>query len=267
MPQRHCPPLPVLKSALGLRVFLSKLRMHEDAKYDGSKFNHFINHGFVAAEREQLQAFLAEPSAKSMFDGFVMRCVRDDAPAEVIAATRALAASLGVELALQVRLAGDNPAEPLFDDLATANRVAEAVVAAMAGPPMEIFFDSFVDVDRGYFPHAAFVDRRYDPRLASHVLRHLHAALGEHCGKLTLGRSATNAQGRWLEASAGADAWLLCLPRLPIGFNELAVPPELGAVRNFKARIDLGRGVTCPSEERAGASADTVSVPTLFQRD
>ena len=35
------------------------VRMHEDAKFDGAKFNHFINHGFVAAEREQIAGLVA----------------------------------------------------------------------------------------------------------------------------------------------------------------------------------------------------------------
>jgi len=255
------PDLARLRGDLALRVFISKLRMHEDAKYDGAKFNHFINHGFVAAEQTQMQELLAHPAAKSAFDGYVMRVVRDHAPATDISAARALAKTLDTEIALQVRLADDNPATPLFDELDTANRVAETVFAAMAGPDMEIFFDSFVDVDRGYFPHGAFVDRRYDPHLSSYVLRHLHGALGAACGKLVLGKRATNASGEWIEARNGAETWLLLLPEAPVVANALAIPSAARRLENIVSIIDLGSGVAHPGK----ASIGMLKAPALFR--
>lgn len=69
-----------LRSALGVRVYLSKLRHHEDAKFDGSKFNHFINHGFVPAEHEALAAFARSPEARAGVDGFVVRIPKDKMP-------------------------------------------------------------------------------------------------------------------------------------------------------------------------------------------
>src|SRR5690606_35732128 len=44
-----------LRERSDANVYVSKLRMHEDAKFDGATFSHFINHGFLAAEREQLR--------------------------------------------------------------------------------------------------------------------------------------------------------------------------------------------------------------------
>jgi len=251
------PALSRLRAELGLRLFLSKLRLHEDAQFDGSTFNHFINHGFVAAEHGQMQALLETRGARAAFDGYVMRVVRDHAPAADISAARELAASLGIEIALQVRLAGDNPADPLFDDLATANRVAETLFAAIASPQLEIFFDTFVDVDRGYFPHAGFVDRRYDPRMASLVMRHMHAALGETSDPLTLCATSEASDGRWIEAHAGTANWLLFMPASPLpGLPALPAAPLAGQAQGPGPAevIDLSAGVTLAAQLGADRS-------------
>ena len=225
------PKLADLRKRLGRRVLVSKMRMHEDAKFDGAKFNHFINHGFVAAEREQVAGLVAASKGVA-FDGVVLRVVRARAPAEAIPEARDLAVALGTKAAVHVRLAGDNPADPEFDELANANRVAEAMVAAWAAPEVEVFLDSFVDVDRGYFPHGGLVDRRYDPRLAGRVMRHLHAALGGARAIAIEGVSA-DAAARRLDLRVDGERWQLVLPATAAA--KLAVPA--------KEHVDLGAGL------------------------
>jgi 3',5'-cyclic AMP phosphodiesterase CpdA len=171
------PALAALRARAGFPIYLSKLRKHEDAQYDGSHFHHFINHGYVLAEREPLAALFGEPHIRAAADGIVIRVVRSRSPWDDVPAGCALAASLGIRTAFQVRLAADNPAEVLADDLDTANRVAETVLVALAHPDVDVIFDTFDDVDRGYFARNGLVDRRYNPRAAGRVYRHLHAAL------------------------------------------------------------------------------------------
>jgi hypothetical protein len=242
------PRLAGLRADLGLRVLLSKLRLHEDAKYDGSTFNHFINHGFVAAEIEQMQALLALPGARTAVDGFVMRIPRGQHPAEGIAQARRLAATLDATIVPQVRLAGDDPATPLFDEQANGNRVAEAMFCALAGAGTELFFDSFVDVDRGYFPHGGFVDRRFDPRLAGRVMRHLHGAFATAAASLRAADTAATCEdetGRWLCLQAADTRWLLLLPAaapLPIAALSRRLPPALAGTDCAGLVIDLDNG-------------------------
>ena len=241
------PALAALRRRLGRRVFLSKMRMHEDAKFDGAKFNHFINHGFVAAERAQI-AGLVQASGGVAFDGVVLRVVRSRAPAEAVAEACGLAAELGTTAAVHVRLAGDNPAEPLFDELANANRVAEAMVAAWAAPQADVFLDSFVDVDRGYFPHGGLVDRRYDPRLAGRVMRHLHAVFGL-ARAVSIDGIAGDASARRLQLRADGERWRLVLP----------ASAEVRTTIAAREWVDLGAGL-----RREGA-CDRSGAPLLLR--
>ncbi len=48
-------------------------------------------------------------------------------------------------------MVSDNPAEAFVDDLANANRVAEALVAARTLEHVDVYVDSLIDIDRGYF--------------------------------------------------------------------------------------------------------------------
>ncbi len=260
---RIAPELARLRRSLGLRVVLSKLRRHEDAKFDGSKYNHFINHGFVLAERAQLEAFLADPAGRASVDGFVVRVPRDRSPWEDILAARELGTALATQIALQVRLAADNPAEPVEDDRAIACRVAETVFAALTGPDADVFFDSFVDVDRNYFPHHGFVDRRYDPRLASYVYRHLHAALGPCAGSLRPAGCGTAGGGRWCAATGPDDAWVLWLgSRADAGRIDVD-GPSLAPGRHAEL-VDLRTG-TRTSAARSGNSVQCSPVgPALL---
>jgi hypothetical protein len=170
-----------IKTKASLTVCLSKLRTKEDVRREGSRYYHFINHGFVVSERDDLRAWWSTDGVAGAVDGLVFRVVRHASPWVDVAAAHEIASGLGARAAVHVRMASTNPAEEFTDDLANANRVAEALLAAHAtgtgGAPTYVFVDTFVDIDRGYFVRNGLIDRRYNPRLPSRVVRHLHAAL------------------------------------------------------------------------------------------
>jgi len=168
-----------LRERSGADVYLSKLRMQEDAKFDGATFSHFINHGFLAAEREQLRELLATDGLRGAVDGFVFRVARRESPWEALETLAGLGKALDVGVLAHVRLAGEGPADAHMDDHANACRVAETVFANLFWPDLVTCFDTFMDVDRGYFPRSGFIDRRYDPRPAARVYANLHSALGD----------------------------------------------------------------------------------------
>ncbi len=65
------------------------------------------------------------------------------------------------------------------DDVDTARLAAGDLLAARLSPQVRYVFDTFVDVDRGYFPRNGFIDRVFNPRAAlrtyaamSHLLGH-----------------------------------------------------------------------------------------------
>ncbi|MEJ0072337.1 MAG: metallophosphoesterase [Pseudomonadota bacterium] len=245
----------VLRDAVGAPVSLSKLRTHEDAKYDGSRFNHFINHGFVVAERDQLEGLRADPASRGAIDGLVFRIPRETSPWDGVGAIRSLSAELGFRSIAHVRMAGGNPAEAFMDDTANAARVAEATMAALADPASDVVLDTFLDADRGYYARTGLIDRRCNPRPASHMVRHLHEAFANLPALLTAcpPRSVDGVRQCRLEDRAGAMvAWLA----LPERDGATIVLSDAGQV------IDLLTGVI--DARRAGAVV-VIDRPTLIR--
>jgi hypothetical protein len=238
------PALRRFRAATGVRIALSKLRKNEDAQFDGSRFNHFINHGFVPDEREQIAALIAADPAAEAFDALAFRVPRHAAPAPALGEIAALLRGTNHGAVAHVRLAAENPSVAMNDDLQNANRVAETVFAARADTGVQVFFDTFVDVDRGYFPRSGFVDRRYNPRLASNVYAYLSAALGtEPIGSLASRRQDGIAT---LSAVQAGDELALLLPEsgsVPAArFSAAALRTACGAA---VAMVDLATGRTC----------------------
>jgi hypothetical protein len=62
------------------------------------------------------------------------------------------------------------------DDGAVADRVEEAVRAAIDFPSVSIFLDGFMDHDRSYYPRHGLIDRRFNPRPALYRLIEIASA-------------------------------------------------------------------------------------------
>ena len=246
-----------VKGKAPLRAYLSKLRMKEDVKAEGSRYYHFINHGFVAGERGDLEAYWAGGDARGVIDGVVLRVVRHASPWRDIQAAEEIAASLGTRAMVHVRMASTNPAEEFTDDLANAARVAEALAAAAAQPGSEarvhVFLDTFADIDRGYFIRNGLVDRRWNPRLASHVVRHLVGALSMSHASLTRGPLVEIPSGRVCVLEGPGELLALVLPERPLRLNRLPRGERGPAGSSGIGRwIDLATGVvTALTWERA----------------
>lgn len=208
------PRLAELRELAGLKLYVSKLRTHEDAKFDGSKFSHFINHGFVLSETHQLQQ-LAELSDKvGAFDGIAMRVARRERPLQWFRQASALPQAGALSLLAHVRLAGEAPSDAMVDDLANACRVAESALGAALYPKTAAFIDTFMDVDRGYFPRTGFIDRRCAPRLAGRVYANLNAALSL-LAPIPIEPLSSAIPEVTLGAMAGQGSLLLLLPGDP----------------------------------------------------
>lgn len=239
-----------LRERSAARVYLSKLRMHEDAKFDGSKFSHFINHGFVAAEREQIGELLDGKYLRGGIDGVAFRVPRRENPSAALRALAQLGDELGVDVLAHVRFAGESPADALVDDHDTACRVAETVFESLMQPTVSAYFDTFMDVDRGYFPRNGFIDRRYDPRPASRVYASLHAALAGSRLERLADPGAAAPQLRL--ARADGDLVALVLPAHPPAAPRLEDWPAGLAQPGATARVvDLRTGI----ESRATLAA------------
>ena len=85
-----------LRSSASVEAFVSKLRTHEDAKFDGSKFSHFINHGFVVTERDQVHELAIAAAAIFAIDGIVFRVSRRQSPCETFQQLSTIGEDLGM---------------------------------------------------------------------------------------------------------------------------------------------------------------------------
>jgi hypothetical protein len=203
------PRLAELRERSGADVYVSKLRTHEDAKFDGSKFSHFINHGFVLAETHQLAPLAASASRDRSITGVSLRVSRRERPWSALRQAEARAAALGISMLAHVRLAAESPAETMDDDRANACRIVEAALAAAVSPRVLAVADTFMDVDRGYFPRTGLIDRRSNLRAAGRAYGHLHGLLS------TLGSAPAqplDGDDAVPGALVGPNALLLLLP-------------------------------------------------------
>ncbi|MGH7341922.1 MAG: metallophosphoesterase, partial [Candidatus Rokuibacteriota bacterium] len=202
-----------IKGKAPLAVSLSKLRGKEHARPEGGRFYHFIDHGFVPSERDAIEQ-LVRTGARDVIDGVTYRILRQDPPWREIGAVAEIAAALGLRATVLVRMASQNPAQAFDDDLANANRVAEALTATMAHSTrgVDVLIDGFADIDRGYFVRTGLVDRRWNPRLGAHVVRNLHAALNENSEPLVGGEVHDVSGGRVVTLHRPTELLALILP-------------------------------------------------------
>jgi len=201
-----------IRQQLNVPLYLSKLRSSADAEKDGGHFKHFIKHGFSVREQKVIEDFLQLNGAAGAVDGFVFHIDRRDDPFVDIQAAAKFAQNLGLGAQFQVSLANENPALAENDDAANANRVAETLAVALALPQTIVILDTFVDMDRGYFPRTGLVDRRYNPRMAGNVYRNLNSQLGPNANDLEIGASRTVSGGKICALKAPECLWLLVLP-------------------------------------------------------
>lgn len=171
--------LQALRRTAGLPVYWGKLRMHEDAHFDGAQFSHFVKSGLMPGELDALPALLANAGAREALDGVVVRLERD---VDLLAAMPSLvnfAERSGLAILGSVKLADASLARTRDDDIDTARLAAEAVLAARTSERVTLVFDTFMDIDRGYHPRNGFIDRMFNPRPAARAFLAMAQVLGE----------------------------------------------------------------------------------------
>ena len=206
------PDLIRLGETVAAPLFLANVMSSADRESEGSKFSHYMSHGFHHGHPESLEAFLGLKGAEDATDGFVFRIGAGESPWDSIRAIGEYAGKKGFRAVANVRLASENPAEFLADDTRVANRAAEALVASSATPGVEAYLDTFVDLDRGYFPRVGLYDRRHNRRLGSRVLANLQGALREHGAITELGPCKEEANGKICVFESETAVYNLLLP-------------------------------------------------------
>ena len=157
----------------GLPIYISRMRTKDDVQAKGTYF-HVINHGFNATDTEQLASLAAMPEACGIA-GAVFRLGNSDPVAKSLTDFDQSAAHHGLKASVHLRVAGDNPAIPHFDDEATIDRVLQAMDARANLRNTRVYCDTLADVDRGYFVRNGAIDRCNNPRPLLEAVRARHA--------------------------------------------------------------------------------------------
>lgn len=199
------------KSEIPVPVYLSKLRMKSDRVKDGEPYYHQISHGFSIADENEISALMNCGDQRKLFEGKVFRIARQDFVSNSLCEIEAICERLGMRASVTMFMADPNPAKHRCDDHDTANRIAEGVFSAASMSRVELFIDTFIDLDRGHNVRNGVIDRLCNPRPAMFVVRNLNAILNsewEVSGPLSYG---TFDNGRWVFAKQTERCHLLIL--------------------------------------------------------
>ena len=167
------PEIRALSEETGIPVRLSLMRTRE-GHIGQATYKHAVDHGFLPEEGRQLRDLFDRPDVRASLQGAVFRVDLDRLPLESLEAISARVTELGIQASVMLRLAPNSLAEHNTDDHAINCRVAETLATGHWLKNLDIFFDTFIDVDRSYFVRNGFYDRLLNPRTSAHVFRFLN---------------------------------------------------------------------------------------------
>jgi 3',5'-cyclic AMP phosphodiesterase CpdA len=263
--------LKVLKHATDLPIYISPVQTEDDVRFEGGKFNLLVSHGFSLAEKDRLRELWGQLRPLAMVDGLVFRIDRDGSAWSQIQAVDAFASELDTRTMSYVRTSSSRPAEEFVDDLDNSNRVAQAVISGLGAERTDVILDALIDSDRGHYVRHGLIDRRYNPRMGSRVVRNLLGAFNSGELRLCTRELDSIEGGRLGVFRRSTDYLYLVLPEpLVASFSvpiKTGLPPPSGSIQ----RIDLATGVISSFECHTGSDPQTtvslepsIETPTVF---
>jgi len=171
-------------NAAGISLFISKYRSKDELARGGGNYYHTTNHGFTPDDAEQLAQV---PNLENV-EGVVFRIPGEIAPWRATQDIADVCQGVGLKVSLHIRMTKGSPGSTPCDDNWVANRAAEALAVAVANSSMQVYLDTFADVDRGYYRRHGVVDRYFNPRPAFHVLRHMNSIFADGLRELPDGK-------------------------------------------------------------------------------
>lgn len=139
----------------GLPIYLSRTRSKRDLE-TGSVYYHVINHGFVVEDIELLDQFTENRPTGCV--GAVFRLGNQLPVHDILTEIDGIVSERGLAGSVHLRVAGDNPAAAPPAHETTRSRVLEAIETSSVLTRTRVFCDTFMDIDRGYFPRFGAID-------------------------------------------------------------------------------------------------------------
>ena len=259
--ERRRDALRAVRETSGAAVFLAKILTDQEARVSGTTFSHFVKSGFTAAELARHRDFIAGAVERGEIDGITVRIEFDEPLPAAARRMRAFSTETGARILASLKLAGPGVATARTGDRETAARAAQAMVLSRCGPDVLYVFDTFMDVDRGYCPRDAFIDRRFNPRPAAGVFTALASLFP---GREPFTPIAGGSDEAIRFEHAGRRYCLVCAGR--DAASAALEPPAPGA---FVHDLYTGGEVTAPelrSGEDRGPAAGVDAPHILLQR-
>lgn len=165
------------RQTTGTHIYYSKIHTFDDSHFDGKHFSHFVKAGFTLAELDQARSVVLEAAKAGAIDGVTVRVEAGENLLDAAERLVAFAEDAQTLVLASLKTSGPNLATELADDCGFVARVAQAMVMSKTSARVRYVFDTFMDVDRGYFPRHGFIDRRFNTRPAARAYTTLTALL------------------------------------------------------------------------------------------
>lgn len=148
----------------GVGIFYSKLLTVDPAQYDGQQFSHMVHAGFRLSELDTYREQITQAVQGGAIRGITVRVEPGDDLIAAAAHMDAYCKRTGAQIIASLKMAGPSIAMERADDIENVAHLAKIMVLARHYPGIRFIYDTFMDVDRGYFPRHAFIDRQFNPR-------------------------------------------------------------------------------------------------------
>jgi 3',5'-cyclic AMP phosphodiesterase CpdA len=163
------------KTATALQVFWCKIHTYDDSHYDGKHFSHFVKSGFTIEDLVSQASVIREALDSKAIDGITVRIESDQHLLDVAPILNTFAKEHRCKIIASLKLSGPSIAQSNDDEAALIEKVCAAMLYSKTSDSVQYIFDTFMDVDRGYYPRRAFIDRQFNPNIAAHVFAQLNS--------------------------------------------------------------------------------------------
>jgi len=167
--------LKAFKAKANLNLFWCKIHTYDDSHYDGKHFSHFVKSGFTTDDLTTQASLIKEALATKVIDGITVRVESDQDLLRIAPLLNEFAKEYQCKIVASLKLSGPSIAQSNDDEAALIEKVCVAMLYSKSSSGVQYIFDTFMDVDRGYYPRGAFIDRQFNPNAAAHVFAHINS--------------------------------------------------------------------------------------------
>jgi predicted phosphodiesterase len=252
------------KHDIRIQILVSQIETsagsYSKGEQKSSKYHHFIRHGFRIHDRDHIKQLMQKGNEHGSVDGLVFRVNIKENVIEQIVQIQSQTKALNIETAIHIQMQGsDNPAEPYTNDREIANQIIRITAAAIMGRNTSLFFDTFMDHDRGYYRRNGLLDRRSNPRLAYYAFKHLNSLLSEESWLDIIEGGSQYAD--WILLDSGKKQAVIVIPQSDrqIEIKDLNLPINLSDAADALLSVNLFNGWVMKD-----AVPDSIKDPTLM---